>query len=234
MSITDLVPVEYQPPLTKSAAKALDKKIRTASDKLTTNAEALWDLLEQAALGQIHEALEYPSWTAWMKDAVQFTPSDRVERKALAALMSGKGMSQRPIAGTLGVDQKTVSNDLAGTEENSSVKTTLNGKTYKPRKKVTDPAPSDEPLDVEETEAPEPEPEPDADVVKKTPNEWAEIIRADLADAGIDPESTLSTPTVAEEFGAEINNLGIDTQALKDVMGDEVFPRPWPASLKTT
>lgn len=102
--------------LTKTQAKALDKRIRSASDKLSTASENLLDLLEQAAAGAIHVALELPSWTAWFKDAVQIQVSDRFERKELAKLMSGKGMSQRAIAGSLGVSQKTIDRDLADEE----------------------------------------------------------------------------------------------------------------------
>jgi len=55
----------------------------------------------------------------------------------LAALMSGKGMSQRAIAAVLDVDQKTVSNDLRSGEENSSAVTDgLDGKNYKQKSKA--------------------------------------------------------------------------------------------------
>jgi hypothetical protein len=128
-------------PLTKRQAVALDKKIRTASDKLTgtidkvaTDIDALIELIDQAANGQIHVALELPSWTAWFKDAVRVNPSDRLERKVLVALMSGKGMSQRQIGATLGVSQKTVDRDLDGVvaESGDSPVDTLgsDGKTY--------------------------------------------------------------------------------------------------------
>lgn len=115
-------------PLTEKEAKALDKKIRTASDRLSTSTENLLNLLEQAAAGAIHEALGMPSWTAWFKDAVQISVSDRFERKELVKMMSGKGMSQRAIAGSLGVSQKTVDRDLDGEEvEEGETVTSLDG-----------------------------------------------------------------------------------------------------------
>lgn len=114
--------------LSKAEAKKLDKRIRSASDKLSATTENLLDLLEQAAQGQIHVALELPSWTAWFKDAVQVQVSDRFERKELVKLMSGKGMSQRAIAGSLGVSQKTVDRDLEGEEvEEGATVTSLDG-----------------------------------------------------------------------------------------------------------
>jgi hypothetical protein len=134
--------VEYEAtPLTKRQAVALDKKIRTASDKLTstidkvaTDIDALIELIDQAANGQIHVALELPSWTAWFKDAVRINPSDRLERKTLVTLMSGKGMSQRQIGAILNVSQKTVDRDLDDVvaESDDSPVDTLgsDGKTY--------------------------------------------------------------------------------------------------------
>ena len=113
---TDLAEVAAPQKLSEKEAKALDKKIRAASDKLSTQTESLLNLLEQAAAGSIHEALGMSSWTAWFMDAVQITISDRFERKELAKMMSGKGMSQRSIAGVLGVAQKTIDRDLEGEE----------------------------------------------------------------------------------------------------------------------
>lgn len=130
MTTTDIATIEPETEapqlLTKREAKALDKKIRTASDKLSTTSENLLDLLEQAAAGQIHEALELPSWTAWFKDAVQINVSNVEHRKELAKLMAGKGMSQRAIAGSLGVSQMTVSRDVEGEELPDTV-TSLDG-----------------------------------------------------------------------------------------------------------
>jgi hypothetical protein len=138
--MTELAVIDNDPvapePLTKAKAKALDKKIRAASDKVSTSTENLLDLLEEAAAGNIHEALELPSWTAWFADAVQISISDKHERKELVKLMSGKGMSQRAIAGTLGVSQKTVDRDLDGEQvADGETVTGLNG-VEKPKTKA--------------------------------------------------------------------------------------------------
>jgi len=51
-------------PLNADEAKALDEKIRDASRKLATDADVLLSLLERAKAGQIHDALDFPSWPA--------------------------------------------------------------------------------------------------------------------------------------------------------------------------
>jgi hypothetical protein len=120
----------------QQAAKALDGSIRDASRKLTTDLDALLKLLKQAQAGQIHKALGYSSWPAYLADAVRIAPIDKVERKLISALMSCQGMSQRAIAAVLAVDQKTVSNDLRSGEETSSpIATGLDGKGYQREQK---------------------------------------------------------------------------------------------------
>lgn len=175
--------VEAPTPLTKKAAQALDKRIRACSDKMITQADVLaaqaatlGDLLEQAAQGQIVAVLEYPSWTAYVKDAVRFTPQDRFERKQLVREMSEKGASQRAIAAVLGISQKTVDRDLDGVESDGSVTTTA-GKTYPKKKK---PEPEQEPLEVDEVEV-----DPDAEVAPMSVNDVANEFRNEIDNVGI-------------------------------------------------
>lgn len=124
--------------LDEQAAKALDGKIKEAIGKLADDAYDVIKLLQQAKDGRIHDALGFASWTAYVKDTVRVVPADRMQRKLMAALMSGEGMSQRAIAAVLDVDQKTVSNDLRSGEENSSTDTVgRDGKTYKREPKDT-------------------------------------------------------------------------------------------------
>lgn len=138
--------VEAPAPLSEGKAKVLDKRIRQASARVVDNTATLLNLLDEAAVGQIHVALGFPSWTAWVKDAVQITPADDTERKSLVQLMNGKGMSQRAIADVVGVNQATVSRDLSESEVDADASPDtegLDGKVYpkKPKKQ--------EPLDVE-------------------------------------------------------------------------------------
>jgi hypothetical protein len=167
MSTTELVPVndvvaeivDDAAPLTKNQAKELDKQIRAASDRLATNVDRLLDLIEQAARGAIHAALGYSSLAAYFNDAVQIAPTDRAERKLLAAMMSDQGLSQRAIASALGVGVGTINADLAGVQnrtpaeeddpepeaESEPAKVTggIDGKIYPKQPKPKPPEPKD-------------------------------------------------------------------------------------------
>lgn len=106
--------------LSLSEAKALTKKIETASSKVNKslgvaqeNFDALLRLLDEAATGKAHEILGYSSWTAYLKDRVRLEVP-RNERLALVSAMTEKGMSQRAIASVLKVSKKTVQNDQNG------------------------------------------------------------------------------------------------------------------------
>ena len=117
--------------LTESQAKSLDKKIRTATNKVNDATTLLFDLLVQAAEGQIHLALGYNSISDYFSDAVDIAPSDAAERKLMAAMMSGKGLSQRAIASALNVGVGTINRDLADVEKGETVST--DGRKFKPR-----------------------------------------------------------------------------------------------------
>jgi hypothetical protein len=85
-------------PLSKDAAKKLDLKVRAAAGKVNTNFRALVDLLEQAANGEIRAALGYSSWPAYVRDAVQLTPTDTRESATIVASITvrGKKMTSQP------------------------------------------------------------------------------------------------------------------------------------------
>jgi len=160
------IDAELVEPLSKKAAEALDKKIRAASDRLVTHRGKLIELLDEAARGEIHVALGFPSWTAWVKDAVQIQVTDAEERKQWVQLMSGKGMSTRAIAGSLRISKSQAARDAAapvpdGAPEDELAKARkskgLDGKDYPasriPPKKKPKPV-EPEPLDVEEVDDP--------------------------------------------------------------------------------
>jgi hypothetical protein len=135
LALVDEAEVAEWQPLSKTEAKKLDKRIRSTSDKAIKNHErtlGLFDeltaLLTEARDGEIHKALGLKSWTAYLADAVNIDVPQREDRKALAQFLSGQGMSQRAIASTLNVSQKTVDRDLDGeeTEEGATV-TSLDG-----------------------------------------------------------------------------------------------------------
>jgi hypothetical protein len=223
MTTTDVAtqdePIEGEvvEPLTKKAAEALDKKIRAASDRFVTHREKLIELLDEAARGEIHEALGYSSWTAWVKDAVQIQVVDADERRALVALMSGKGMSQRVIAGTLNVSKKTVQNDQQHLDKGIQVNG-ADGKTYSripPKKKATPkPEPVEqEPQDAEEVDLPD----------EEVPPPVEKII--------VEPKA----PSNAHEFRDEVYKLQLCVSSFREIIyEDERCDRGQIAGLRIT
>jgi hypothetical protein len=96
------------------AAEHLDKRIRTMADSARKQLTVVASLLEKAMSGRIDEVLGFPSWTAYLADALggqlQLQPDTRVE---LVQYLAGEGMSVRAIASVAGVSKSTVSNDIA-------------------------------------------------------------------------------------------------------------------------
>jgi hypothetical protein len=125
---------EWQP-LSKRDAKKLDTQIRRKSDAAVKNHtktlelfDELKELLTTARDGEIHKALGLKSWTAYLADAVNIDVPQREDRKALTQFLSGQGMSQRAIASTLNVSQKTVDRDLEDEEvQEGATVTSLDG-----------------------------------------------------------------------------------------------------------
>ncbi|ORA68295.1 hypothetical protein BST23_04230 [Mycolicibacterium elephantis] len=118
-----VVEPEILPVLDRTEAKKLDERIRRMAGVVHGHLEKLKQLVAEAKRGRIHQALGYPSWTAYLADALQGDfHLDRTHRRELVNYLAGEGMSQRAIASIAGVDQKTVSNDLRATEEISSVR----------------------------------------------------------------------------------------------------------------
>jgi hypothetical protein len=125
-----------------TAARRLDQRIRLLVGSIGDNLAKLHALVQEAKQGEIHEELGFPSWTAYLADALTIQVQlGREQRRELVGYLSGEGMSQRAISSVVGVDQKTISNDLRAGEENSSpqpvsanaVVTGLDGKTYQPK-----------------------------------------------------------------------------------------------------
>lgn len=196
---------EYTP-LTERQAKALNEKIHKACDKVSFSREALWDLLNEAAQGQIHIALgTYPSWTAWFSENVRIRPLDVADRKELAIMMASRGMSTRAAAKVLDSSQKTMSRDLQGESLDSETVTSLDG-SERQRSKPTEGAAS-----TRGTQS-----------AKDVAEELA-TTEADLDPETIDAEEELAEPLrpVSEDFRDEMWNLRNTVTAIKDVLEDE-------------
>lgn len=124
--------------LTEESARELDGRIRAADQQIANGVDELIDLLEEAASSNLHEALGFPTLTAYINDAVTFTNLDARDRKFMTALLSDKGVSQRAIASALGVSQPTVHRDLIerdtdespDDEDEAAVTVGIDGKEY--------------------------------------------------------------------------------------------------------
>lgn len=135
-------------PLAEADARELDTKIRLMAGQLVSDWAKLRTLVEQAQTGQIHAALGYPSWTAYVADVGGQLKVTRDIRPEVVELLASAGMSQRAIAAVTGVSQATVSRDLSGDSDESPdadnnrdpapapPTTGMDGKTY-PKRKVS-------------------------------------------------------------------------------------------------
>jgi hypothetical protein len=142
MSDIDLVlDAEIAEAMDHSAAERLDKRIRLLVGSIGDSLDKLHTLVDEAKRGEIHQALGFPSWPAYLADAFTIQVKlGREHRRELVAYLSGEGVSQRVITDVVGADRKTVRKDLAehqvgetGPPDSKPV-TGRDGKTYQPPK----------------------------------------------------------------------------------------------------
>ncbi|MCV7056286.1 helix-turn-helix domain-containing protein [Mycolicibacterium gilvum] len=101
-------------PLDRSGAEKLDGRIRRLAKQAGDQLLQVGRLLDEARAGRAHEALGFPSWTAYVADALGGTLQLSGEaRQAMVQMMAGEGMSVRAIAAATGVSKSTVDRDLA-------------------------------------------------------------------------------------------------------------------------
>ena len=99
--------------LDRASAERLDRRIRLMAGSIADSLSKLYDLVEQAKAGQIHVALGFPSWTAYVADACKVEIRvERNQRRELVGWLAGEGMSQRAIAEVVGVGVATVNRDI--------------------------------------------------------------------------------------------------------------------------
>ncbi|MET8314837.1 hypothetical protein ABZU78_12020 [Rhodococcus erythropolis] len=137
--------------LDEAAAKKLDTRIRLTAGTVRENFAKLQDYVHEAKAGEIHRALGFKSWTAYLSDALGAQPLmvDREQRRELVEYLSSEGMSTRAIASATGSSRETVRRQVAGDpnvspENRESPTTGLDGKTYSPKPRpVAEPAADD-------------------------------------------------------------------------------------------
>lgn len=149
------VPLQVLVPLDEVAAKALDGRIHSMWESLGDRVQILKGLLAEAERGQIHRALGFDTWTDYVVNRAEgrwrlVGP----ERREMAQLLSGHGVTTRDIAKITGSSKSTIARDItpvpSGTSEKQDVP--------EPDEEITEVDPN-EILDVEVVPAPAPEPD---------------------------------------------------------------------------
>ena len=97
-----------------SSARRLTERIRLNAVAVRDGVEKLQALLEEAKEGNVHVALGYPSWPAYIADVMGDEPLrlSRDDRREIVHYLTGEGMSTRAIGSALGVGNKTIARDL--------------------------------------------------------------------------------------------------------------------------
>ena len=101
------------PVMDVASARRLTERIRLNVVAVRDGVEKLQALLEEAKEGNVHVALGYPSWPAYVADVMGDEPLrlSRDDRREIVDYLTGEGMSTRAIGQALGVSRDTVSKD---------------------------------------------------------------------------------------------------------------------------
>jgi hypothetical protein len=103
-------------PLDAVAAKQLDGRIASMVDAIGDRLTLLDGYLRQAEQGQIHLALGYPSWPAYIEDRMRGRWALKgSERQRAAQMLASHGASTRAIASITGASKSTIARDIADT-----------------------------------------------------------------------------------------------------------------------
>ena len=132
----------------ESTARDLDNAIRVVARQIHIAWAALVALVNEAKAGEIHKALGFPSWTAYVADALDGQwKLERDKRGEVVKFLAEQGMSQRAIARISGLGRTTVQRELEVAPLGQLI-TGLDGKTYpRPEPQVAQPGPPDEESD---------------------------------------------------------------------------------------
>jgi hypothetical protein len=128
----------------ESAARQLDNDIRVLARHVHIALEALMVLVAEAQANNIHTHLGFPSWTAYLADALDGQwRIERDKRGEVVRFLANQGMSSRAIAKITGLGKGTVYRELAGAPLGQVI-TGLDGKTYPRPEPREDDSESDE------------------------------------------------------------------------------------------
>lgn len=100
--------------LSPGEAQRLTQRIKLTASTIRDNLFKLRNLVEEAKNSNAWQVLGFQSWTAYLADTLADEPMrlGREERQELVGYLSGEGLSTRAIAPIVGVDNKTVHNDI--------------------------------------------------------------------------------------------------------------------------
>lgn len=101
------------PVMDVASARRLTERIRLNVVAVRDGVEKLQALLEEAKEGNVHVALGYPSWTAYIAEVMGDEPLrlSRDDRREIVHYLTGEGMSARAIGSALGISKNTVTED---------------------------------------------------------------------------------------------------------------------------
>lgn len=121
--------------MTLEEARRITERIRVVGRTYAEARDKLAALITEAQERRAWEVLGFSSWTEYVAEVFSDEPLrlSRDERREIVGELSDAGMSTRAIAPIVGVDQKTISNDLR-----------------RPREEISSPAPEAAPSEAEE------------------------------------------------------------------------------------
>ena len=104
-----------KPLMSERDARKVTERIRIVAHNYTEAKAKLIELVQQAKDGSAHDALGYPSWTAYLAETLGDEPMRlaRDERQEMVKVLSAEGMSTRAIAPIVGANQATVVRDIS-------------------------------------------------------------------------------------------------------------------------
>ena len=111
-----------KPTMSEQDARRITERIRIVAHNYTEAKAKLIQLVQEAKDGNAHEALGYPSWTAYLAETLGDEPMRlaRDERQEMVKVLSAEGMSTRAIAPIVGTGQTQVRRDLREVSPNGS------------------------------------------------------------------------------------------------------------------
>jgi hypothetical protein len=136
VTVDVVIDAEIAEPYDEERAQRLDMRVRLQFGTIDRLLAKFYETVEEAKRGQIHVALGFASWTAYLADVLGGQLQVKGEaRKEVVSWLSREGMSQRAIAKATGVGVGTVNRDLAESPVPDGTPDTdgMDGKRYKRR-----------------------------------------------------------------------------------------------------